>query len=187
MRSSSDASCGRRGGRSLFALLPLPVSKWVCTNGRLTGEIGVRPASRSAPAPPRSQRSGFIKNTSVTAGKQMAGPELLRPCGRPSFAFVPSVLRSRCSLFSGRLLTYCLREGNTKVIPWPGKKKEEKISWVIFFFLLLLLPGSFRDTLSFLFVRKRTEPLLHHCGCEAERGVVVKRGGVLPARLRSLI
>lgn len=96
MRSRSDGSGGRRG-RSLFTLLPLPASKWVCTNGRLTGEIGVRPACRSAPAPPRSQRSRFIKNTSVTAGKQMAGPELLRPCGHSSFAFVQ--VRQAHSLF----------------------------------------------------------------------------------------
>lgn len=186
MRSRSDGAGGRRGEELIYtAAAPVKVgsqkrgtSQEKLGSGRPPGALLLRRGVR--------ERSGFIKNTSVTARKQMAGPVLLRPCGHSSFAFV-RVRRAR-SLFI--ILSQSLPgpsptawgrgERQGYFIPGNKKKKEKKNSEsiVVFFLLLLLLPGTFGDQVYVVRICPRegsgfAPSLCVRWGCETEGGVCV--------------
>lgn len=122
MRSGSDGRRGRRG-RSLLTVRRCQRQSGFAQTRHLTAEIGVRPASRSAPAPQRSPRSRFIKNTSVTAGKQMADLSYSVPA---VIHHSPPSKCARGSLFFAQLLTSSLREGKHQGYSMAEKKKPRR-------------------------------------------------------------
>lgn len=208
IRSRSDGSGSRRGEELIYpAAAPVKVglykrgaSQEKLGSGRSPGALLLRRGVR---------RTGFIKNTSVTARKQMAGPVLLRPCGHSSFAFVR--VRPACSLFiilwqslpgpSPTAWGRAKHQGYFILVRKKGEKSTLKVLLSFFFPSSLFFFYQVRfetKFISFTCVRERAAGSLRHCvEDEAVRqgGVACVRvcvwvrvvGGVLPARLRSLI